>query len=143
MHVAVVAHTAIVPCGDIVRTQLASEIRKRSKLDFAVAKHVGIGCSALLVFLNKELENVVHILLSKVARIIRYAKFSADVLHVCPVLFARAATCFVSLFPIGHIQSNHVKTLLFEKSSSDCGVHSAGHTNDHTFCHKTTFICLF
>ena len=133
MSIAVVSYSAIVSRRDIIRAEFAREIRKRSELDFAIAKHVGVRRSALLVLVDEKFENVVHILLGKIHRVIRDIDFVANISNVRPVLLARTATAKVCFFPVGHIKSDNVKTLLFQKSSGDRAIHAAGHTDDNSF----------
>ncbi|CDD69662.1 putative uncharacterized protein [Firmicutes bacterium CAG:475] len=133
MHIAVVADSAIMSRGNIVRSEFASKIGKRAELNFTIAKYVGIRCSAFLVLVHKEFEYVVHILLGKIHRIIRNTDFVANILHVRPILLASTTTVWVGFFPVGHIKSDNVKTLLLQKSSGNCAIHAAGHTDDNSF----------
>ncbi len=133
MRVSVVTDSTIMPRGNIVRPEFSCKIRKWSEFDLAIAKHVGIGRATFFVFLNEELEYVVHILLGEIDGIIRYADFVAHVLNVRPILLTRTATVGIGLLPVGHIKSDNVKTLLFEKSSGNGTIYTAGHTDDNSF----------
>lgn len=125
MHISVVANPAIMPRGYIVRSEFPCKIRKRSEFDLTIAKNVGVGRATFFVFLNKELEYIVHILLGKVDGIIRYTDLVAHISNVRPILLSRATTVGIGLLPVGHIKSDNVKTLLFEKSSGYCAIHAA------------------
>lgn len=125
MHISVVTDPAIMPRGYIVRSEFPCEIRKRSEFDLTIAKNVGIGRAPLFVFLNKELEYVVHILLGKINGIIRYTDLVAHISNVRPILLSSATTVGIGLLPVGHIKSDNVKTLLFQKSSGNGAIHAA------------------
>ena len=58
MSIAVVPYSAIVSRRDIIRAEFAREIRKRSELDFAIAKHVGIGVLPFLYSSTKSLKRL-------------------------------------------------------------------------------------
>ena len=133
MHISVVSDSAIVSRGNEVRAEFACEVGKRAEFNLAIAKHVGIGRSAFFVLLDEKFEHVVHILLGKINRIIRDSDFVADILDVRPILLARATAVGIGFLPVGHIKPDYVKTLLFQKSSGNCAIYAARHTDDNTF----------
>ena len=107
------AYVAIMTGCHEVGAQFICVFGKRTELYFTIAQHVGIGRSALCVFVQKVLENPVHVLFGEIDRIIGYAQFSANADNVVPVVGGSAVAAFF-LFPIVHEKTDDVVALSFQ-----------------------------
>ena len=114
MGVAIVQDTTVVAGCDVVGAKRLCILQKWSKLDFPVAKHVGVGGATAFVLLQKVTKHSVLVLFGKVDGVVRYAKFVGNALYVLEILLGSTATVFVILLPVVHKQCYYVVTLLLK-----------------------------
>ena len=112
MGIPFVQDIAVVPGGDIVGAQRTGVLLEGAELDLAVAQHVGIGGAAAGVLLEEVCKNALCVLFGKIDGIIRNSDFVAHPPYVLVVRFGGAAAVFALLFPIDHVQTYDVVTLL-------------------------------
>ena len=114
MCVAIVQYSTVVASCDVVGTKRLCILQKWAKLDFAVAKHVGVGGATAFVLIQKVAKNAILVLLGKVNGVVWYAKFVGNALYVFEILLGSTTTVFVVLFPVVHKQCYYVVTLLLK-----------------------------
>ena len=139
--IAVVArlNAAVMTCGDIVRAQLARMFGKRGELYFAVAKHVGIGRSALFVFFQKVSEHPVVVFPRKIHPVIWNIQHAAYAAHVVKIFVGGAGSVLAFFHPIAHKKPDHLVALLFKKICRNGAVHAAAQShNDFLHTHIIT-----
>ena len=101
------------PRCDIVRAQAFGFFQKRTEFDFSIAKHVGVGGSARLVFGKEIGKNSVHIFFGEIDGIIGNIQHGTNPAHVRVIVFGGAAAVLVVFFPVEHKQPDNVIALLF------------------------------
>ena len=130
MFSALVQDVAIVPRSDKISPERFRLPLEGPELDLAVAKNVGIGRPAALVFFEKIGKDALFVFLSKIHGKIRDADLVGNALDVLKIRFRRATAVFSLFFPVDHIQPDDVVPLFFEQKCRYGTVHAAAHADD-------------
>ena len=86
--------------GNLFRPQLHGKIEKRLELNLPVTQYIRVGRTASLIFIQKQRENTIPILLGKIDGIVWNINLLAHLLHIAPVAFGSAYAVFVLFLPI-------------------------------------------
>jgi len=105
-------------------------VKERLKLDFPVAKHIGIGCPPGAVFGEEVGEDPVPVLGCEVRRVQPDSQVFGDGAGIGQVGGGRAVIGVVVLLPVLHEEPVDVIALLEEPQGRDGRVNPAGEADD-------------
>ena len=130
MQPVLVQDVAVMPRGDEIGAERLCIVAEGAELYFPVAQHVRVGRPALFVFFEEMRKHPFAVFLCEIDGIIRDADRVAHALHVFVVRFGGAAAVLPFLFPIYHVQTDHVVSLFLQQERGDRAVHAAAHADD-------------
>ena len=108
---------AVMSCSNHVCSHLESTFQECIELDFPVAKHIRVGCTALFIFIKHIIHYPLAILLTKVDEVERDTDLAGYKFCHETVLFPLAVSvqggrCIV---PVLHEESKYIITLLLQE----------------------------
>ena len=119
----------------IICTQFPGTLQKSIELDFPVAKHIRIRCTAFFILVKHIIHHPLTILLAEVDKIERYTYFTGNKFSHETVLLPLAITMKScrSIMPVLHEKGEHVVSLLLEQKSCNARINSTGKADTHLY----------
>ena len=125
--------SAVMSSRHVIRSKFLGAFEESVELDFPVAKHIRVRCTAFLIFVEHIVHYPLPILFAQVYKIKRYTDLSCYKLSHKTVFLPLAVTMQSCrcIMPVLHEKCKDIIALLLEHKSRNTGVNTARESDTH------------